>query len=72
MSELKDESIHLVATSPPYWQLKDYGTENQIGFHDDYETGVKFLCTKKRNFQLKTTTLSKNYAVLLCNILLFS
>ena len=36
MSELKDESIHLVVTSPPYWQLKDYGTENQIGFHDDY------------------------------------
>jgi DNA modification methylase len=30
MLELKDESIHLVLTSPPYWQLKDYGTENQI------------------------------------------
>ena len=38
MHELKDESFHLVVTSPPYWQLKDYGTENQIGFHDDYET----------------------------------
>jgi DNA modification methylase len=43
MSELKDESIHLVATSPPYWQLKDYGTENQIGFHDDYETYINHL-----------------------------
>jgi DNA modification methylase len=43
MSELKDESIHLVVTSPPYWQLKDYGTENQIGFHDDYETYVNHL-----------------------------
>lgn len=43
MSELKDESIHLVATSPPYWQLKDYGTDNQIGFHDDYETYINHL-----------------------------
>jgi len=43
MSELKDESIHLVLTSPPYWQLKDYGTENQIGFHDDYETYINHL-----------------------------
>ncbi len=43
MSELKDECIHLVATSPPYWQLKDYGTENQIGFHDDYETYINHL-----------------------------
>ena len=38
MSELNDESVHLIVTSPPYWQLKDYGTDNQIGFHDDYKT----------------------------------
>lgn len=43
MSELKEESVHLIATSPPYWQLKDYGTENQIGFHDDYETYINHL-----------------------------
>ncbi len=43
MSELKDESVHLIVTSPPYWQLKDYGTENQIGFHDDYETYINHL-----------------------------
>jgi len=35
MSELKDESVHLVATSPPYWQLKDYGSNDQIGFNDN-------------------------------------
>jgi site-specific DNA-methyltransferase (adenine-specific) len=34
MNELKDNSVHLIVTSPPYWQLKDYGTENQIGFND--------------------------------------
>jgi len=43
MSELADESVHLVVTSPPYWQLKDYGTENQIGFHDDYQTYINHL-----------------------------
>lgn len=43
MNELKDESVHLIVTSPPYWQLKDYGTENQIGFHDDYETYINHL-----------------------------
>lgn len=25
MKEVPDESVHLVVTSPPYWQLKDYG-----------------------------------------------
>lgn len=43
MSELQDKSIHLIVTSPPYWQLKDYGIENQIGFHDDYETYINHL-----------------------------
>jgi site-specific DNA-methyltransferase (adenine-specific) len=40
MSELKDRSVHLIITSPPYWQLKDYGTENQIGFNDSYESYI--------------------------------
>ncbi len=43
MSELTDESVHLVITSPPYWQLKDYGDENQLGFHDSYESYINNL-----------------------------
>ncbi|MFQ5445352.1 MAG: DNA methyltransferase [Saprospiraceae bacterium] len=43
MSEVKDNGIHLVITSPPYWQLKDYGTKHQIGFHSDYETYINHL-----------------------------
>jgi len=43
MTELPDNSVHLVITSPPYWQLKDYGTENQIGFHDSYENYINNL-----------------------------
>ena len=43
MNLIPDRSVHLVITSPPYWQLKDYGTENQIGYHEDYETYINNL-----------------------------
>ncbi|MCL2649485.1 MAG: thermonuclease family protein [Candidatus Azobacteroides sp.] len=43
MSELKDRSVHLIITSPPYWQLKDYGSEAQIGFNDSYESYINNL-----------------------------
>ena len=43
MKEVPDESVHLVITSPPYWQLKDYGTEAQIGYNDSYEEYINNL-----------------------------
>lgn len=43
MIELANNSVHLAITSPPYWQLKDYGTDNQIGFHDSYENYINNL-----------------------------
>ncbi len=43
MAELKDKSVHLVITSPPYWQLKDYGVSDQIGFNDNYEDYINNL-----------------------------
>lgn len=43
MDFLKDQSVQLAITSPPYWQLKDYGTENQIGYHENYETYINNL-----------------------------
>ncbi|NQU42573.1 site-specific DNA-methyltransferase [bacterium] len=43
MSAVEDKSIHLVVTSPPYWQLKDYGHETQIGFHDSYGDYIQSL-----------------------------
>ncbi len=43
MSRLHDESVQLIITSPPYWQLKDYGEENQIGFHQSYEEYINNL-----------------------------
>ncbi|MEO0021861.1 MAG: DNA methyltransferase [candidate division WOR-3 bacterium] len=43
MDEIQDKSVHLIITSPPYWQLKDYGVENQIGFNDSYENYINNL-----------------------------
>lgn len=43
MKEVADESVHLIVTSPPYWQLKDYGNGNQIGFNDTYEEYINNL-----------------------------
>ena len=38
LSFIPDESIHLVATSPPYWTLKRYNdSEGQIGHIQEYE-----------------------------------
>ena len=38
LSFLQDESIHLVVTSPPYWNLKRYNENpNQLGHIDEYE-----------------------------------
>ena len=35
---LDDESVHLVVTSPPYWNLKHYNENpDQLGHIDDYE-----------------------------------
>lgn len=43
MSQIQNESVHLIVTSPPYWQLKDYGAKNQIGFNDSYEEYINNL-----------------------------
>ena len=32
MPELADASVDLVVTSPPYWQIKDYGVSRQTGY----------------------------------------
>jgi site-specific DNA-methyltransferase (adenine-specific) len=43
MKEVPNESVHLIITSPPYWQLKDYGNDKQIGFNDTYEEYINNL-----------------------------
>lgn len=43
MKELDDESVHLVVTSPPYWNIKDYGTNGQIGYNDYLDEYIERL-----------------------------
>lgn len=43
LNQIKDKTVQLIITSPPYWQLKDYGSENQIGFNDSYEEYINNL-----------------------------
>jgi len=43
MVELSEQSVHLIITSPPYWQLKDYGHKEQIGFNDTYQDYINHL-----------------------------
>jgi site-specific DNA-methyltransferase (adenine-specific) len=46
---IDDQSVHLVVTSPPYWNLKRYNEGNaQLGHMDDYE---QFLDELKRVWQ---------------------
>ena len=37
---LPDESIHCCVTSPPYWGLRDYGVEGQLGLESTPEEYV--------------------------------
>ncbi|TKZ35094.1 site-specific DNA-methyltransferase [Brachyspira catarrhinii] len=43
LNKIPDKSVQLIITSPPYWQLKDYGTPEQIGFNDSYEEYINNL-----------------------------
>lgn len=35
LAELREHSVHCVVTSPPYWNLRDYGTATWIGGEPD-------------------------------------
>ncbi|MBR0852138.1 site-specific DNA-methyltransferase [Bradyrhizobium diazoefficiens] len=38
LSQLDDQSVHLIVTSPPYWTLKEYNSsKGQLGEIEDYE-----------------------------------
>ena len=37
---LPDESVHCVVTSPPYWGLRDYGVDGQLGLEETPEEYV--------------------------------
>ena len=43
MMEIDDKSIDLVVTSPPYWHIKDYGAQEQIGYGQSLHEYLKDL-----------------------------
>lgn len=44
LKQLPDESIDMVITSPPYWGLRDYGVDGQLGQEVTYTEFVNKLC----------------------------
>jgi modification methylase len=43
MTEVEDAAIDLAVTSPPYWQIKDYGVPGQIGYGQSLHEYLKDL-----------------------------
>lgn len=43
MNELQDNEVDLIVTSPPYWSIKDYGSEEQIGYGQSLHDYLKDL-----------------------------
>ncbi len=40
---LPDASVHCCITSPPYWHMRDYGVDGQIGLEDSVQAWVDEL-----------------------------
>ena len=43
LSRLPDNSVHVCITSPPYWGLRDYGHDDQLGLESTPEEYVQNL-----------------------------
>jgi len=65
LSQLYGEDIDLVITSPPYWNLKNYGHEDEIGGGESYEEYIQRL-VKVFSECYKTTS---NDAILAINVM---
>lgn len=44
LANVKDESVHCIITSPPYYSLRDYGVDGQIGLEDKINDYVTAIC----------------------------
>lgn len=45
LKQLEDESIDCTITSPPYWALRDYGIEGQLGLEPTFDEYIDKLCS---------------------------
>jgi site-specific DNA-methyltransferase (adenine-specific) len=44
MKDIPDKSIDMVLTSPPYWALRDYGVDGQLGQEKTFQEYITKLC----------------------------
>jgi len=44
LKKLPDESVNMCITSPPYWALRDYGVEGQLGLEPTFQEYIGKLC----------------------------
>src|SRR3990167_3141345 len=44
LKELPNESINMIMTSPPYWALRDYGIDGQLGLEPHFQEYLNKLC----------------------------
>ena len=44
LKELPEESINMCMTSPPYWALRDYGVDGQLGLEKTFDEYITKLC----------------------------
>lgn len=44
LKHIPDKSIQMCMTSPPYWKLRDYRNEEQLGLEEDFTTYINKLC----------------------------
>ena len=44
LKKLPNESVDCVVTSPPYWALRDYGVEGQLGLEPTFQEYINKLC----------------------------
>ena len=43
MNEVPDESVTLIVTSPPYWNVRNYGIDSQIGYNQTYDEYIESI-----------------------------
>lgn len=63
LKTLPDESVHCVVTSPPYWGLRDYGVEGQLGLEttpDEYVANMVAVLREVRRVLRSDGTLWLN------------
>lgn len=63
-SKLPDRSIAVTLTSPPYWNMKNYGVAGQIGWEQDYDQYMKDLISIFRDVYRATKDSGSLWVVL--------